>query len=273
MTTGAIKLERFEDGRIVCITLDNPPLNLTTMAILDDLLEAVLEVQNDARARVLILTAAGDRIFCGGSDLREFPAIRDNFIEKKLRKENAIFSRLEQMDKPVIAAVNAQALGGGCEMALACDFIVLDERARIGQPEINIGSFPGSGGTFRLPRRVGQAKAMEMLCLGTALNADEALRAGLINRIAPAGQSRETAYSLALELASKPRFALACIKKLVREAYTQTLAEAIEASLALSEVILKTPDSIEGTKAFFEKRKPVFEGAVLSEETAPSRGK
>ena len=130
--------------------------------------------------------------------------IRDNFIEKKLRKENAIFSRLESMDKPVIAAINAQALGGGCEMALACDFIVLDERAKIGQPEINIGTFPGSGATFRLPRRVGTAKAMEMLCLGTALSADEALEWGLVNRVAPAGGSWQCAYELALELRKRP---------------------------------------------------------------------
>lgn len=259
-----IKLDYYENGRIARIMLDNPPLNLTTMKILDELMEAVLAVQNDERVRVVILTAAGDRIYCGGSNLKEFPEIRDNFIEKKLRKENAIFSRLEMMGKPVIAAVNAQALGGGCEMALACDFIVMDERATIGQPEINIGTFPGSGGTFRLPRRVGLTKALEMLCLGTALNAEQALTFGLINRIAPAGKSWETAYDLALELASKPKFALKCIKQLVRDAYTQTPAEAIEASMQLSEIILKTPDSVEGTKAFFEKRKPVFQDAVIT---------
>ena len=257
-----IYIDYFNEGRIARITLNNPPLNLTTLKILDQLMEGVLQVSFDEKVRVVVITAAGDRIFCGGSDLKEFPMIRDNFIEKKLRKENAIFSRLESMDKPVIAAINAQALGGGCEMALACDFIVLDERAKIGQPEINIGTFPGSGATFRLPRRVGTAKAMEMLCLGTALSADEALEWGLVNRVAPAGGSWQCAYELALELASKPRFALKCIKTLCREAYTQTPAEAIESSMALSEIILKTPDSIEGTKAFFEKRSPVFEGAV-----------
>lgn len=258
-----VKLDYFEDGRIARIMLDNPPVNLTNLEILDQLMNAVLAVQNDQRVRVLILTAAGSKIFCGGSDLREFPAIRDNFIEMKLRKENALFSRLENMDKPVIAAVNAKCLGGGCEMALACDFIVIDETAAIGQPEINIGTFPGSGGTFRLPRRVGPTKAMEMLCLGTALSAEDALACGLVNRIAPAGKSWESSYELALELASKPQFALSCIKELVRKAYTQTLPEAIEDSMRLSEVILKTPDSIEGTKAFFEKRKPVFEDAVI----------
>lgn len=262
-TEKKIFVDYFEEGRIARITLDNPPLNLTTLKILDELMEAVLQVSFDEKVRVVVITAAGDRIFCGGSDLKEFPAIRDNFIEMKLRKENAIFSRLEMMDKPVIAAINAQALGGGCEMALACDFIVIDERAKIGQPEINIGTFPGSGATFRLPRRVGLSKAMEMLSFATALSAQEALACGLVNRIAPAGEVWQTAYEMALELASKPKFALSCIKTLCREAYTQTPAEAIERSMALSEIILKTPDSIEGTNAFFEKRKPVFEGAVV----------
>lgn len=262
METGKIRLDYYEEGRIACITLDNPPMNLTTVKILDDLLEAVIRVADDDRVRVLIVTAAGERIFCGGSDLKEFPAIRDNFVEIKLRKENAIFSRLEHMKKPVIAAINAMALGGGCEMALACDFIVMDERAKIGQPEINIGTFPGSGATFRLVRRVGPGRALEMLCLGTAVPPQQALEMGLINRIAPAGKSWETAYELALELASKSKFAIQCIKELCRNAYTQTSAEAIEQSLALSEIILKTPDSIEGTNAFLEKRPPVFQDAV-----------
>ena len=258
-----IYIDYFDEGRIARITLDNPPMNLTTLKILDELMEAVLKVSFDDKVRVVVITAAGTRIFCGGSDLKEFPAIRDNFIEMKLRKENAIFSRLEMMDKPVIAAINAQALGGGCEMALACDFIVLAENAKIGQPEINIGTFPGSGATFRLPRRVGIAKAMEMFSLGTALTAEEALACGLINRIAPEGQAWESAYKLARELGSKPKIALACIKELCREAYTQTPAEAIERSMVLSEMILKTPDSIEGTAAFFEKRKPVFQDAII----------
>ncbi|WP_066454395.1 enoyl-CoA hydratase/isomerase family protein [Anaerotruncus rubiinfantis] len=257
-----IRIDYFEDGRIARITLDNPPVNLTTVKILDELLEAVITVSEDDRVRVLVLTAAGERIFCGGSDLKEFPLIRDRFVEVKLRKENAIFSRLESMGKPVIAAINAMALGGGCEMALACDFIVMDERAKIGQPEINIGTFPGSGATFRLTRRVGPARALELLCLGTAVPPQDALEMGLVNRIAPAGKSWETAYELALELAAKPKFALKCIKELCRSAYTQTPAEAIEQSLALSEIILKTPDSIEGTKAFLEKRPPVFQDAV-----------
>jgi enoyl-CoA hydratase/carnithine racemase len=255
-----IFVEKLEGG-VAKITIDNPPLNLITVDTLRQLMEAVIQAADDETVRVVIITAAGERIFSGGSNMKEFDELRDNFIEKKLRRECAIFSRIESMPKPVIAAVNAQCLGGGCELALSCDFIVMDERAQIGQPEVDIGSFPGSGGLFRLPKRVGYTKAFEMLCLGTAVSAAEALEIGLINRVAPAGKVMETAYDLALQLSSKPRFALKCIKEGVRASFTQTTAEATEMSLRMTEEIMKTKDSIEGTAAFFEKRPPVFEDA------------
>lgn len=255
----------YKEGGVAVITLDNPPLNLTTVAILHELLDAVLHVSGDDNVRVVIMTTAGERIFSGGSDMKEFPSIRDKMVETKLRLENVIFLRMETMPKPVIAAVGSQALGGGCELALACDFIILDERASMGMPEINIGTFPGTGGLFRLPRRVGQARAMEMLCLGSKVNAREALEIGLINQIAPAGKVMETAYAFALELAAKPKHSLACIKKGVYESYRQSTPEAMELSMAMTEKIMLTPDSIEGTKAFFEKRTPVFEGAFVKQ--------
>ncbi len=259
-TEQKIFLDHLEGG-VAKITLDNPPLNLTTVEILHQLMDAVINVANDSKVRVVIITAAGERIFCGGSNIKEFPSLRGNFIETKLRLENAIFARIESMKKPVIAAINATALGGGCELALACDFIVMDERAAIGQPEINIGTFPGSGGLFRLPKRVGMTRAMEMLCFGKAVPAEEALEIGLINRIAPAGKVMDAALDFALELSSKPVFAIQCIKKGVKDAFRLSTPEAIEQSLEMTEFIMKTPDSIEGTRAFMEKRKPKFEGA------------
>lgn len=257
----------YKKGGVAVITLNNPPLNLTTVEILGQLLQSVIKVSRDDSVRAVIITATGERAFCAGSDLKEFPAIRDNFIETKLRLENVIFLRLEKMDKPVIAALNARALGGGCELALSCDFIVMDERAAMGTPEINIGSFPGTGGLFRLPRRIGSARAMEMICLGSEVGAEEALRIGLINRIAPAGKSLETAVELALQLAAKSKTALACIKQGVQAAYMQSSEEAMEESMRMTEMIMLTPDSIEGTAAFFEKRKPVFQGAYVPEES------
>jgi enoyl-CoA hydratase/carnithine racemase len=254
-----------QDGGIAWIVWNNPPLNLTTLALMRRFEQLVMQVADDKSVRVVIIAAEGERAFCVGSDLKEFPGISDNFIEKKLRRENAIFSRLETMDKPVIASIGAHALGGGCEMALACDFRVIDERATIGQPEINLGTFPGSGGVFRLPQLVGMSKAMELLCLGTALNAQDAFACGLVNRVAPAGQADRIAYELALALSRKATFAIACIKRAVRAAMTQSSAEGIELSLRLSEEIFKTADSMEGVTAFLEKRKPRFEGAPESE--------
>lgn len=259
-TKNRIHLE-FLEGGVAQIRLDNPPLNLTTVGIMQEFERMVMQVADDPEVRVVIITGTGNRAFCVGSDINEFPNIRDNFVEKKLRRENAVFSRLEAMSKPVIAAINATALGGGCELALACDFRVMDETAKIGQPEIHLGTFPGSGGVFRLPKLVGASRAMEMLCLGTQLSAAEALEIGLINRIAPAGKTPDTAYELAYELSRKATFALRCIKKAVSAAPLQTSAEGVELSLRLSEEIFKTADSVEGVQAFLEKRKPKFAGA------------
>lgn len=249
------------NGGIAQIRLNNPPLNLTTVSIMQSLEQLIRQVADDPAVRVVIITGTGERAFCVGSDIKEFPEIRDNFVEKKLRRENAVFSRIEAMPKPVIAAINAAALGGGCELALACDFRVMDENAKIGQPEINLGTFPGSGGVFRLPKLIGASKAMEMLCLGSMLSATEALEIGLIDRIAPSGKIAETAYELAYALSCKASFALQCIKEAVHAAPLQTSAEGVEFSLRLSETIFKTQDSVEGVQAFLEKRKPRFIGA------------
>ena len=255
-------------GGVATIVLDYPPLNLTTMAIMRDLERAVMDVAEDDAVRVVIITAAGERAFCVGSDINEFPQISDNFVEKKLRRENAVFTRIEAMPKPVIAAINGMALGGGCELALACDFRTMDERTKIGMPEIKLGTFPGSGGVFRLPKLIGQAKAMELLCLGNPLTAQDALALGMITRIAPAGKALDVAIALANELATRAIFAIGCIKKAVQAAPLQTVAEATQMSLEMSEQVFKTADCAEGTAAFLEKRKPRFVGAPSTQESS-----
>lgn len=257
---GKVTMERLPGG-VAQIIWDNPPLNLTTMRLMAEFDNLLREAKDDSSVRVIIIGGAGERAFCVGSDLKEFPEISDDFVERKLRKENAVFTRIEACTKPVIAALNGHTLGGGCEMALACDFRVIDERATIGQPEIKIGAFPGSGGVFRLPKLIGAGRAMELLCLGRAISAQEAKDIGLVNRVAPAGKALEAAYALAYELACMPQFALQCIKQTVQASMTQTNADGVELSLQLSEAMFKDADNQEGVQSFLQKRKPRFAGA------------
>jgi enoyl-CoA hydratase/carnithine racemase len=240
------------------LTLDNPPLNLTTLLTLDKLLAACRSIAEDPRVRAVVVTGSGTRAFCAGSDVTEFAHVRADVVRLKLARENEAFSALEQLPMPVIAALNGVTLGGGAEIALACDIRVMDETTRIGFPEVKLGVFPGSGGVFRLPRLVGPAVAYELLYTGDPIDAREAHRVGLVNRIAPAGQALSSAIGLAETLASRPALALSLIRAGVRDSLGQTTAEATARTLADSERVFTGPDIEEGLAAFFGKRSPVF---------------
>lgn len=248
------------DG-VAVITLNNPPLNLQTIDLMRELERMVMTLDGDDAVRAVVLTGAGTQVFSAGSDVKEFPKLRANFVEEKLRRENGVFSRIENMKKPVIAAICGSAMGGGCELAISCDFRIIDETAKIGLPEINLGSFPGSGGLVRLSKLIGSARAMELMSLGTALDAEGARRIGLVNSVSRQGSALADACKLAHKLSRQAVFAIRCIKKAVQAASTQTSAEAVDTSLHLSEEIFRTADSKEGGLAFIEKRCPVFEGA------------
>ena len=222
--------------------------------------EALDELEQDGSVRVVIVTGAGDKAFCVGSDIKEFPAVRDQVVDKKLAKENEAFDRLEFLSKPVIAAIEGMAYGGGCEMSMACDLRIVADDAKIGLPEIKLGVVPGSGGLFRLPRLVGNARAMELMFLGKFIDAHEAERIGLVNEVVPAGEAVSRAEDLAREIARRPRAALAAIKRAVRESRAQSHDAAIQLTLDLSEQLFKTGDCEEGVEAFFQKREPRFEG-------------
>lgn len=253
-----IRVER-RTGGITLVFLDNPPLNIITLAMTAAIKDAFSELEEDPSTRVVILSGSGEKAFCAGADIKEFSAVRDDVINKKLKKENEAFSEIENLSKPVIAAMDGLALGGGCEMALACDLRIMAEDAKIGLPEVRLGVFPGTGGIYRLPKIIGIPNALEMMYIGETITAKEAYRIGLINHIAPSGQALTLAIEIAGKIAGRPRQALAAIKKGVRKSLEVTREEAIRYNLELSDQVFKSADCEEGIRAFFEKRSPKFE--------------
>lgn len=243
---------------IAVLTLDNPPLNLNTLGTLDQLKAACARLARDLGVRAVVVTGAGDRAFCAGSDISEFAHVREDVVPRKLAIENEAFTAIEELPVPVIAALNGVTLGGGAEIALACDIRIIDETTRIGFPEVKLGVFPGSGGVFRLARLVGPSYACELLYTGDLIGAAEAHRIGLVNRLAPAGQALKEAISLAEVLATRPALALSLIKAGVRDALLQDVRQATERTLADSHLVFTGPDIQEGIEAFFAKRPPVF---------------
>ena len=260
MTYETILVEHHD--AVTLITLNRPQaLNALNSVVLEELIAAFAAFEADPAQRCAVLTGAGDKAFAAGADIKEMadkPAA-DFYASDFFSRWTSHLVKTTR--KPWIAAVNGFALGGGCELAMMADFIIAADTAKFGQPEIKLGTFPGSGGVFRLPKIVGAARAMELLCFGTALTAREALAMGLITSIAPAGTVAEVACGLAYELSKQAAFAISCIKKTVQAASLQTTAEAVQMSLDCSEQVFRTGDCAEGTRAFLEKRKPRFAGA------------
>jgi enoyl-CoA hydratase/carnithine racemase len=244
---------------ILVATLDNPPHNVMTLQMTRDLDGILAEVERDPEIRALVLTGSGARAFCAGSDIREFPAVRDDVVKKKLGRENAAFSRLAGLSKPTVAALNGLAYGGGLELAVCCDLIVAEAGGRVALPEIKLGVFPASGGTIRVTRRIGEARAKEMMFLGEPIAAETALGWGLINRVVGIGEALPAALAIARELAARPGVALALCKQSIAMAFDRSALEGIEASLSLSERVFTTADCAEGVRAFFAREPPRFQ--------------
>ncbi len=256
-TTDFVTVTRPEPG-IAVLTLVNPPLNLNTLTTLDQLLAACQALAADSSVRAVVVTGAGDRAFCAGSDISEFAEVRDRVVELKLARENEAFTALAELPMPVIAALNGVTLGGGAEIALACDIRIIDRTMRMGFPEVKLGVFPGSGGVFRLQRLVGPAHAAELLFGGDLISAEEAHRIGLVNRLADQGQALACAMDFARQLVTRPALALSLIKAGLRDALLQDTAAATARTLQDSHTVFTGPDIAEGVAAFFEKRPAIF---------------
>jgi enoyl-CoA hydratase len=250
-------LSRVEDG-VAVATLNNPPLNLVTLALTRALDRTLDRLAADPGARVLVLTGAGERAFCAGSDISEFPSVADDVIGKKLKAENQAYSKLDDFPKPTIAAVTGLAFGGGLELAVCCDLIVVEENARLALPEIKLGVFPGSGGTIRVTRRIGEGRAKEMMYFGEPIDVQTALAWGLVNRVVPVGEALLTACRMAGELAKRPSKALQICKQAIDLAFDVSEDQAIARTLPLSAEAFQSADCREGVRAFFEKRPPRF---------------
>jgi enoyl-CoA hydratase len=244
--------------RVGIITLDRPPANAISEQLIRELNAALNGYETDEDIRVVIITGAGDRIFCAGADLGS--AFTSGEVENFVRFGTGVVRRIERFPKPVIAAMNGHALGGGCEIAMACHFRLLKEGARMGQTESNLGIIPGYGGTQRLPRLIGRTKALEYLILGTQIPAGECLALGLVNRLCKEGETLNEARALARQLARRPPIATRLIIEAVDEGLEAPIEKGLDIEVRAFLKSLRTEDAAEGIQAFLAKREPDFRG-------------
>ena len=254
-------LQYREDGAVATIQLNRPEKKNAFNAQMRTEMENLLrDLARKTAIRAVVITG-GDEIFCAGADISEIEGTNSaEAAYKHAREFQILFDQVEALPQPVIAAVSGYALGGGCELALACDFRLASETARFGLPEIKIGAFPGGGGTQRLPRLIAAAKAKEMILTGDPITAQEALGIGLVMKLVTKENLLPEAKGLAAKLAALPRLALQASKMLINRSQEVDLATGLEFEARTFGGIAHTHDLAEGTKAFLEKRKPKFNG-------------
>jgi enoyl-CoA hydratase len=249
------------EGAVAVVTFNRPKvLNALNLATLDELAATMRQLQHDATVRCVIITGAGEKSFVAGADINELAALTPTLGREHARAGQAVFDIIEQLGKPVIAAINGYALGGGCELAMACTLRIAADTARLGQPEINLGIIPGYGGTQRLARLIGTGRALELLLTGEQIGAAEALRLGLVNRVVPPADLMPEAHKLAATIAGKAPVAVRYILEAVRCGMQQPLGDAQAFEATLFGLVASTEDMREGTRAFLEKRAAEFRG-------------
>jgi len=257
-TYETLLLERRD--RVAIITINRPEkrnaLNIKTREEGAALIE---ELRSDDSVNVVVITGAGDKAFIAGADIAEF-AGRTSNMQRDVMVQRSLFNAIDTFPKPVIAMVNGYCLGGGCEVALACDIRIASETASFGQPEINLGIIPGGGGSQRLTRLVGEGKAMEMILSGQIIDAKTAFAIGLVNHVYPADQLEAKTLELANTIAEKGPIAVRLAKEAVKIASRSNLDEGLRREVDLFALCFATEDKDEGVAAFLEKRKPVFKG-------------
>ena len=249
----------FEKAAIATLTVNRPTaLNALNREVLDDMARVIREVRHDASVRVLIVTGAGDKAFVAGADIAAMAKMSAVDGLDFSRLGHRVMESFEDLPIPVIAAVNGFALGGGLELALACDLIIASDKARFGQPEINLGLIPGFGGTQRLPHRIGHNKARELIMTGEMFDAKTALELGLANQVVPAGELFETTHKLAEKIAGKSAVALRQAKAALRAAFTMEEDAGLRFEQESFGITFASEDRVEGTSAFVAKRPPAW---------------
>jgi enoyl-CoA hydratase len=247
-------------NRVAVITINRPEkrnaLNIRTR---QEGAAALEELREDESVGVVVFTGAGDKAFIAGADIAEF-AGRTATTQREVMLSRSLFTAIDDFPKPVIAMINGYCLGGGCELALACDLRIASETASFGQPEINLGIIPGGGGTQRLTRLIGEGKAMELILTGDIIDARTAFALGLVNMVVPAADLESKTMELANRISEKSPIALRMAKEAVRIASRSNLDEGLRREVDLFALCFSSEDKDEGVKAFLEKRKPVFKG-------------
>jgi len=242
------------------LTINRPDKrNALNQATRDEILRALDTLQASPESRVVVVTGAGDKAFIAGADISEFEG-RTALTQYEAMKGLRLFDAIEEFPKPVIAMINGFCLGGGMELALACDLRFASDNAKLGQPEINLGIIPGGGGTQRLPRLVGEGKAMEIILTGDAIDAAQAKEIGLVNDVFPSAELRDRVQAVARRIAEKSPIALRVAKEAVKSAARMNLREGRERETDLFCLTFGSEDKAEGVRAFLEKRKADFKG-------------
>lgn len=257
----SVLLEETSEG-IVTLTINRPEkLNALNVEVLLALAEATARLKNDGSIRAAILTGAGEKAFVAGADIAAMATMSAPEAKAFSDRGHELLTAIESLPFPVIGAINGFALGGGCEIALACDFLYASDKAKFGQPEVNLGVIPGFGGTQRLARRVGPARARELCLTGDVIAAEEALRIGLVNQVVPAADLLTKARETAVKIAQKGPLAIAACKRVIQRGEGVPLSAANELEAQAFAVLFGSQDQKEGMTAFLEKRKAAFKGS------------
>jgi enoyl-CoA hydratase/carnithine racemase len=249
------------DGAVAVVTVNRPAvLNALNTLTIAEIERTMIALRDDPSVRAIVLTGAGEKAFVAGADIKELSTLSPVAGQAYARAGQRVFDLIENLGKPVVAAINGFALGGGCELAMACTLRLAAETAKLGQPEVRLGLIPGFGGTQRLSRLVGKGRALQIILTGDPIDAQEAWRIGLVNRVVPAADLLAEAKSLALALAGRAPIALRYAIDAVNHGLEATFAEGCVLEASLFGLVASTDDMREGTQAFIEKRRADFKG-------------